>query len=569
MGGSSDVGARLVGGRYRLLERLGQGGMGTVWKAYDDVLSRTVAVKEVDLPQLHDDDRAQLRERTMREARAAARLSHPNAVTVYDVVEEDGQPWIIMQLVAADSLADALRDRGPLPPARVAEIGLAVLDALQAAHAAGILHRDVKPGNVLLGHDGRVVLTDFGIATLEGDPSLTSTGLILGAPAYIAPERARGLQPGPASDLWSLGATLYTALEGRPPYERDTPLATLTALMTEDPPPPGSAGPLAPLLEGLLEHDPRRRLDAGGARGLLERALDGETGRPGDTSTQPGRPPVAAPVEVPDRTQAIPRPGPPDLPDPPARPQPAPGRPVPTRPPGRRGRLRPLLVALLSLGLLAALAGTLLVAPWRHPGHPGRPATAPAAPAPTPSAKGPSPSPSRPGPSPSAAASTPSSAATGGTGGTGATGIPAGYRTYTDPTGFSVAVPIGWKRVNEQGSPADGQFDLQDPGDPGRKLRFGYTTHPKNDPVADWQQQERRLRAREPGYQRISIQAVDYRGWPTADWDFRIGDTRVKDRGFKAGPSHGYAIYLSAPVSQWEQSRTYLEVAARTFQPPP
>ncbi|MDP9240155.1 MAG: serine/threonine protein kinase, partial [Actinomycetota bacterium] len=224
---------RVIAGRYRLIGKVGQGGMGTVWKAHDAVLGRTVAIKEVDLSQVATVERPQMRERTLREARTAARLSHPNAVTVFDVVEEHGQPWIVMSLVLADSLADVIAQRGPLAPERVAEIGLALLSALEAAHRAGILHRDVKPSNVLIGDDGTVVLTDFGIATLEGDVSLTSTGMLFGAPAYIAPERARGQRPGPASDLWSLGATLYTAVEGKPPFDRESPMATLTALVSE------------------------------------------------------------------------------------------------------------------------------------------------------------------------------------------------------------------------------------------------------------------------------------------------------------------------------------------------
>ncbi len=293
-------GVRTIGGRYRLLAQIGQGGMGVVWRAHDDLLGRTVAVKEVILPQIGQLDRADLRRRTMREARAAARLSHPNAVTVHDVIEEDGQPWIVMQLLAAESLSDLIKDTGPLPPRRVAEIGLALLDALRAAHAAGILHRDVKPGNVLIGHDGRVVLTDFGIATLEGDPSLTSTGLLLGAPAYIAPERARGAASGAAADLWSLGATLYCAVEGRQPYDYETPMATLMAVATEDPAPPRLAGPLVPLLDGLLRRDPAQRVDGATAQRLLIDALNADGPHPRETTQviEPLPPLPAAPDEL-------------------------------------------------------------------------------------------------------------------------------------------------------------------------------------------------------------------------------------------------------------------------------
>ncbi|MCW2620814.1 MAG: serine/threonine protein kinase, partial [Frankiales bacterium] len=256
---------RAVGGRYRLLERLGAGAMGTVWRAEDLTLGRHVAVKEVVFPPGIDAEEAEnLRERTRREARSAARLDHPSAVTVYDVVEEDGRPWLVMELVEARTLAEVIRADGPLPPARTAQIGLAVLGALEAAHAQGIVHRDVKPGNVLLRRPergaGRVILTDFGIATTVGDASLTSTGLLLGSPAYISPERARGHAPGPESDLWSLGATLFTAVEGRPPYDGQDAVETVTSVVHGRHAPYAAAGPLTTVLDGLLEKDPLRRL---------------------------------------------------------------------------------------------------------------------------------------------------------------------------------------------------------------------------------------------------------------------------------------------------------------------
>src|SRR3954454_3292889 len=247
----------LLAGRYRVTESLGQGGMGRVWRARDVVLDRDVAVKEVVLPaDLVAHERDALRRRTLREARAAARLTHPNVAQVYDVFEADGHPWIVLEHVPSRSLQEVLAADGPLEPRRVAEIGLAVLAALEAAHRAGVWHRDVKPANVLLAGDGRVVLTDFGIATIEGDPSLTTSGTLLGSPAFIAPERVQGRGAGTESDLWSLGATLYTAVEGRPPYDRGAPLPTLAAAVTEEPDPARLAGPLWPALEGLLRKNP-------------------------------------------------------------------------------------------------------------------------------------------------------------------------------------------------------------------------------------------------------------------------------------------------------------------------
>jgi serine/threonine protein kinase len=241
------------------------------------MLHRDVAVKEVVLPpDLTQPERDDLNERTLREARAAGRLSHPNVVAVYDVVQAEGRPWIVMELVRSRSLYQTIREDGPISPRRAAEVGLAVLAALRAAHQAGVWHRDVKPGNVLLATDGRVVLTDFGLATYDGDGGATRSGLILGSAQYISPERARDGASGPEADLWSLGATLYAAVEGRSPYARDSSMATLTALATQPPDPPRRAGPLRPVLIGLLRKNPRHRMRAAEAERLLRRVAAGE-----------------------------------------------------------------------------------------------------------------------------------------------------------------------------------------------------------------------------------------------------------------------------------------------------
>ncbi|HEY9521658.1 MAG TPA: serine/threonine-protein kinase, partial [Thermopolyspora sp.] len=216
--------------RYRLLEPVGRGGMGTVWRAHDELLGRDVAVKEVRLPLVLDEDlRAELCARTEREGRATAMVAHPSVITVFDVVTEDDRPWIVMELLRARSLEEVIRQDGPLPPRKVAEIGRHVLGALRAVHAKGILHRDVKPSNVLVTED-RAVLTDFGLAALEGDASITQAGIVLGSAGYIAPERVLGAKASPAGDLWSLGATLYTAVEGRGLHGRRTAAAALAAL---------------------------------------------------------------------------------------------------------------------------------------------------------------------------------------------------------------------------------------------------------------------------------------------------------------------------------------------------
>lgn len=265
-----DTDGRLLAGRYRLGEVLGRGGMGTVWRAVDETLGRTVAVKELRFPSaIDEDEKRRLITRTLREAKAIARIRNNGAVTVYDVVDEDDRPWIVMELIEGKSLAEAVREDGVLTPKRAAEVGLAILDVLRSAHREGILHRDVKPSNVLIAEDGRVVLTDFGIAQVEGDPSVTSTGMLVGAPSYISPERARGHKPGPPADLWSLGGLLYASVEGSPPYDKGSAIATLTAVMTEPLDPPKNAGPLEEVIYGLLARDPEQRLDDAGARALL------------------------------------------------------------------------------------------------------------------------------------------------------------------------------------------------------------------------------------------------------------------------------------------------------------
>jgi len=264
----------VVAGRYQLLDRIGQGSMGTVWRARDLVLTRDVAIKEVGLPGVMSDrDLAVLRGRTLREARVSARLTHPGVITIYDVIESAGIPWIVMELIAARSLEQILARDGPLPPRRAAATGMMLLGALASAHAVGIVHRDVKPGNVLLAGDGRAVLTDFGIAAVDGDPGLTQTGMVMGTPGFCAPERIRGEPASPASDLWSLGATLFAAVEGRGPFDGyGTPMAVLASIVHSDPPLARSAGPLGVVIGALMTRDPARRPDAAYAGQLLTNA---------------------------------------------------------------------------------------------------------------------------------------------------------------------------------------------------------------------------------------------------------------------------------------------------------
>ncbi|MFC5638315.1 serine/threonine-protein kinase [Streptomyces bullii] len=266
----------LVAGRYRLGDPIGSGGMGRVWRAHDEVLHRTVAIKELTAAlYVSESEQAVLLARTRAEARAAARINHSAVVTVHDVLDHDGRPWIVMELVEGRSLADEVKEHERVEPQEAARIGLWVLRALRAAHTAGVLHRDVKPGNVLLGRDGRVLLTDFGIAQIEGDTTITRTGEVVGSVDYLAPERVRGHDPGPASDLWALGATLYTAVEGRSPFRRTTPLTTMQAVVEEEVAEPRYAGPLEPVVLALLRKDPASRPGAAELEQMLAEAAQG------------------------------------------------------------------------------------------------------------------------------------------------------------------------------------------------------------------------------------------------------------------------------------------------------
>ncbi|MEU7479401.1 serine/threonine-protein kinase [Lentzea sp. NPDC042327] len=310
---------RLVAGRYRLSQRIGSGAMGVVWTAHDERLHRTVAVKQLLLqPGLADGDVDEAKRRAMREGRIAARLQHPHAVAVYDVAEDDGQPWLVMEYLPSKSLSGVLSERGTLPPRDVASIGMQVASALAAAHNAGIVHRDIKPGNVLLGDDGTVKITDFGISRATGDVTVTATGMLAGTPAYLAPEVAKGYDPGSPSDVFSLGSTLYAAIEGEPPFGlSENTIALLHKVASGKVNPPRNAGPLTALLMRLLRSEPEERPTMVEARDALAAVANGQA-TPAFTPSvvAPTHPPSwrGAPVQQPQSaaTRALPPPPPPN-----------------------------------------------------------------------------------------------------------------------------------------------------------------------------------------------------------------------------------------------------------------
>jgi serine/threonine protein kinase len=551
----------LLAGRYRLDTPLGSGGMGRVWRGRDEVLGREVALKELRIPPGMDHvDAQRLTRRSIREAQAAGRLVHRNIVTVYDVVYHDERPWIVMQLVSGRTLDQVIRAEGPLPAHRAARIALQILDALHAAHAAGVVHRDVKPGNVIVRPGDEVVLTDFGIATIAGDPGLTSSGTLLGSPTYLAPERALGDTARPESDLWSVGATLYAMVEGHPPYQRETPVATLAAVINDPPPPHRQQGLMAVVLGGLLRKEPAGRMSAQLATALLGQiaATPGNIPEPIPMAAVPPNPPpvpaTPAPVPAPDESATTSL----DVPDtlaldiPPVRPTP----PVPAA--GRKPRRWPVVAAVAAVA--AVLAGLLLAGILRdeNTGTSEKPAGGPAPP-PTATTAGPaSATPRRaepaPPPTPSAPEESPTESAQ----------VPDGFRLHRDPTGFSLAIPENWIV-----SRREHYVYVREP-ESSRFLLIDQTDQPKQDAVADWTRQETARRSSLVDYERIRIARVDY-FLEAADWEFRHtrGDTRlhVINRGFVTSEERAYGLYWSTPEDQWDESRPYFDTFTRSFQP--
>jgi hypothetical protein len=361
---------RLVGGRYRLDRRIGSGAMGVVWQAHDDRLLRAVAVKQLRLePGLDPEDAEEARERAMREGRIAARLHHPNAVSVFDVVDEDDAPWLVMEYVPSRSLAAEMSERGVLPPDEVCRIGAQVAHALVAAHAAGIVHRDIKPANILLGENGAVKITDFGISRAQGDVAVTKTGLIAGTPAYLAPEVAYGRPPEAPADVFSLGSTLYAAVEGEPPFGMtENTLGLLHAVAAGRINPPQQAGILTDVLIALLNPEPEARPTSVTAARWLDAVARGQ--RP-DVTKGPGTlggmsaatqiaPQYGAPT-VANRTRAVTAVGGHGPTRGVTAVRPGTGVRPPVRPmPPRRGG-RPFLVAGISVAAVAVLAVVLLL----------------------------------------------------------------------------------------------------------------------------------------------------------------------------------------------------------------
>jgi len=581
---AADESHRLLAGRYRLGAVIGRGGMGTVWRARDELLNRDVAVKEIVWPpQMDPAEREVARGRAVREAQLAARLHHPNVVTVYDIVEEDDRPCIVMELVPFRSLREVIAEEGPVSPAQAARIGLGVLAALRAVHEAGVVHRDVKPANILLGPEGRIVLADFGIAKAADSPALTSSGVLVGSPSYLAPERARGGIAGPAADLWALGASLFAAVEGRPPFERDGVLASLTAVVADELDPAPHAGPLRPVIEGLLDKNPARRP---GIRRTEQMLLQAESAV-GEQAATHALPAPESTAEVPPaghvppagddpRAERVPSAGyvpledhvlPADFVSPAGRQADrtrADRHQAGRRPAAARGP-RTVAARLIAVAAVALFAAGLAVAFLRPAGHSSAPragatpSTAASRPAPAATASSAS---SAPASSPSP--STPSASASTGTG-----AVPAGYYRFTNSTGFSIGVPRGWTISH------DGHYVyIRDPANSGIFLLIDQSDQPRPDPLADWRQQAAARQSSYPGYHLILLRAVRYtQAEKAADWEFTYDKdgvmVRVLNRNVLANAQHAYALYWTTPASDWDASYHFFQVFADTFRPAP
>jgi serine/threonine protein kinase len=578
--------------------------MGVVWRAHDAVLGREVAVKEVVFPPtMAEQERGPVQARVLREARAAARLNHPGAVTLYDVLQDRGGTFIVMELVDAPTLAELVGDQGPLPPARVAELGAQLASALEAAHAAGIVHRDVKPGNVMVPERGTAKLADFGIASLQGDPQLTSTGLVIGSPAYMAPEQANGQASGPPADFWALGATMFYAVEGEPPFDRGTSIATLAAVVNEPPRTPRRAGPLTPLLTALLAKDPEARPSGPKVRAwlnwlrvvalrsapaeLLRTQRQGRAGSlapPSSTSAAaatPAPPAVAPSAGLPQRsvqTSAF-EPNQASAQEPRAEPVQRPTRPVlpPAPPVAHRAGRRLLAVAAL------LLIGAVLTA-WLTGGFPSDP-TDRAAPATTRANAG-----VNPGQERAAPASTRGGAAGNGTtqpapsttrkpattrspttptttAGQGQ--LPGGWRAFTNRAGNNrVGVPSGFRVRTRQRYHA---AIVEEQGGARRvfTVRSQNPSAPLPQASRDYRAWARRNLAGFREFRYAEDQAYAGRkGAVVFEYEAVRDGRRVHVRHVNVkGRSWGYNVEFIAPVDRWDASRALARQFEQAFQP--
>ncbi|MEV6191767.1 serine/threonine-protein kinase [Streptomyces sp. NPDC051920] len=547
--GTEGENARLIAGRYRLEARIGRGGMGVVWRATDQLLGRQVAVKELAVDDSLSVEESRLqRDRTLREARAVAQLHHPHIIVVHDVVEDDERPYIVMELIGGGSLAERISENGPVDAREAARIGIDLLGALRRAHEAGVLHRDLKPANVLVeaGTD-RIVLTDFGIAQVAGATTLTETGAFVGSPEYTAPERMAGARTGPESDLWSLGVLLCAVLSGASPFRRDSLGGILHAVVVDEIRPPAQAAPLLPVVRGLLERDPERRLDAAEAERMLRAYRD--TGRTPRllvpyTPTRRDVPHVSLRRSAPE-------------------PSPASGGTVSAPPP--RQSTRGLLVTAALVAAMAG-AGVSAAALLMGGGGDGKPASssAPGTPHTPSTSSGASPSSGTPSAPPTGAG--PAVTATGHrTPSATARTAPSGYRIASDPNGFSLAVPEGFTR-----DPQGERIFYMSSGDTFR-IGIKVSDPATGGPLGVMRRADADGASSNPGYRDGRVTRTVHDGNTAALWEFTWngfskaeGPRHTYDLCWEQG-GRMYDVWVSAPVGRVTEAKEYFDVAVDTF----
>ncbi len=548
---TEDTVHRRVAGRYALLDPLGRGGMGVVWRGRDELLQREVAVKQVELPEwLPKAECESVRARVLREAQAAARVLHPALVTVFDVTEEQSNVYIVMELVAAQSLSQLVGAQGPLAPSRAAQIGLDLLSGIEAAHRSGIVHRDVKPSNVMVLEDGSVKLADFGIASVKGHPSITATGLVLGSPGYMAPEQAQGQRSGPAADLWALGATLYYAVEGRPPFDRGAAIPTLTAVVHEELEAPQRAGGLSTVISSLLAKDPDSRPSPEALRPRLA-AVAGDHDRSEGTAEFPV-------IEYPERRPEPVVPSAPPPPPPEVEPEPsaADADREPASPPAaptrhgsqlsrRVGVMAALVVAILAVGLVTWAAGR----GERRGASPSAVTTTEA----------------RQQQSDDEGGSREATSTTRPTRGETAS-VPGDWVSYTNrDVGYRIAHPQGWQVQQVDRT----RTDIRDPKT-GSYLRIDWTDKPGPSAVAAWEDYSKTFASRHEGYREIRIEPTTYKGFQAAIWEYSYSSQgrrlRAVDLGIVTG-RYGFALNFQTAEQAWDESQPTFDAFKAAFQP--
>ena len=528
------VGQTTVAGRYRLLALVASGGMGRVWRAHDELLDREVAIKELTAPAgMPVIGRREVQFRTVREARAAARLDHPGVVRIFDVVQATGRSWIVMEYIPSRSLQQVISEDGPLTHQEAARVGLAVLSALTAAHAAGVLHLDVKPHNVLIAADRRIVLTDFGLATVSAAPGSSTVSVdgepLLGSPHYVAPERLRGAAGDARMDLWSLGASLYAAVEGRPPFDRPSITESLAAVLVDAPDPPRHPGPLHPVIAGLLAADPARRWGAAQAQA----ALSALTRRAvGVVSVPAPRRPTHDAVRFRPAAVTV-------APAAPASSDPAAPKPTATRAPmvATPPRSRRLRIALAGVAVIAAAAPVVV---WQAGGdRHARPASSIAAePTAATACAGAAPQPVTDAPDPAPYA------------------LPDGWLWHVDPTAFALPLPRTWTRAVN----AD-VVCFTDP-EGARTLTVQLGPALTGEPLRQWQaaEQQALTNGTLPGYQKISMGVLLVSGGG-ADWEYTwqppTGPRLHTYRVLRSAGALSHLVTWTTPDQDWELNQTH------------